>query len=173
MRNRLKPLPQLVLTDLQPSFYDVVSVSTDQMIARFYAYLQQWLDDYNSYVNDINAIIDEFTNCIDLKYEEFTNCVKDLLTDYIQSVDTKIALQDSKIADAIDSQDRKIDNAINEQNTAIENAINYMKNNLVTTVNNLFAQALADGDIGATLGASYDEPTETLTLFIEGDENNG
>ena len=158
MRNRLKPLPQLVLTDLQPSFYDVVSVSTEQMVAKFYAYLQQWVDNYNGFINDINAYIDEFTRCTDLKYEDFTNCVKDLMSDYIQSVDTKIALQDTKIA---------------EMDTALQDAINYMKNNLVTTVNNLFAQALNDGDIRATLGSSYDEPTETLTLYIEGDENNG
>lgn len=173
MRYRLKPLPQMVLTDLQPSFYDVVSVSTDQMIAKFYAYLQEWINDYNSYVNDINALIDEFTRCTDAKFEDFTNCVKDLMTDYIESVDTKIALQDSKIAESIDNQDRKIDNAIDEQNTAIQNAIDYMKNNLVNTVNNLFAQALEDGDIRATLGSTYDEPTETLILYIEGDENNG
>lgn len=169
MRNRLKPLPQMVLTDLQPSFYDVVSVSTDQMIAKFYAYLQHWVDDYNGFINDINAYIDEFTRCTDAKYEDFTNCVKDLMSDYIQSVDTKIALQDTKIAE----QDDKIDNALADIDTALENAINYMKNNLVTTVNNLFAQALNDGDIRATLGSSYDEPTETLTLYIEGDENNG
>ena len=169
MRNRLKPLPQLVLTDLQPSFYDVVSVSTEQMVAKFYAYLQQWVDDYNGFINDINAYIDEFTRCTDLKYEDFTNCVKSLISDYIQSVDTKIALQDTKIAE----QDDKIDNALADIDTALENAINYMKNNLVTTVNNLFAQALNDGDIRATLGSSYDEPTETLTLYIEGDENNG
>ena len=169
MRNRLKPLPQMVLTDLQPSFYDVVSVSTEQMVAKFYAYLQQWVDDYNGFINDINAYIDEFTRCTDLKYEDFTNCVKNLMSDYIQSVDTKIALQDTKIAE----QDDKIDNALADIDTALENAINYMKNNLVTTVNNLFAQALNDGDIRATLGSSYDEPTETLTLYIEGDENNG
>lgn len=169
MRNRLKPLPQLVLTDLQPSFYDVVSVSTEQMVAKFYAYLQQWVDNYNGFINDINAYIDEFTRCTDLKYEDFINCVKDLMSDYIQSVDTKIALQDTKIAE----QDDKIDNALADIDTALENAINYMKNNLVTTVNNLFAQALNDGDIRATLGSSYDEPTETLTLYIEGDENNG
>ena len=169
MRNRLKPLPQLVLTDLQPSFYDVVSVSTEQMVAKFYAYLQQWVDDYNGFINDINAYIDEFTRSTDLKYDDFTNCVKNLMSDYIQSVDTKIALQDTKIAE----QDDKIDDALAEIDTALENAINYMKNNLVTTVNNLFAQALNDGDIRATLGSSYDEPTETLTLYIEGDENNG
>ena len=169
MRNRLKPLPQLVLTDLQPSFYDVVSVSTEQMVAKFYAYLQQWVDDYNGFINDINAYIDEFTRSTDLKYDDFTNCVKNLMSDYIQSVDTKIALQDTKIAE----QDDKIDDALAEIDTALENAINYMKNNLVTTVNNLFAQALNDGDIRATLGSTYDEPTETLTLYIEGDENNG
>lgn len=169
MRNRLKPLPQLVLTDLQPSFYDVVSVSTEQMVAKFYAYLQDWVNDYNGFINDINAYIDEFTRCTDARYEDFTNCVKDLMSDYIQSVDTKLALQDTKIAE----QDDKIDNALAEIDTALENAINYMKNNLVTTVNNLFAQALSDGDIRATLGSSYDEPTETLTLYIEGDENNG
>ena len=60
MRNRLKPLPQLVLTDLQPSFYDVVSVSTDQMIAKFYAFLQDWVNDYNGFIMDkvVNLIND-------------------------------------------------------------------------------------------------------------------
>lgn len=154
MRNRLKPLPQMVLTDLQPSFYDVVSVSTDQMVAKFYSYLQQWVDDYNSYVNDINAIIDEFTRCTDLKYEEFTQCVKDLMSNYIESVDTKIALQDSKIAEAL------------------EDATDYMKNNLVTTVNNLFTEALENQEIVASLNVNYDSSNEELTFSILAEEGD-
>lgn len=144
MRNRLKPLPQLALTDLQPSFYDVVSVSTDQMVAKFYAYLQEWIDDYNGFINDINAYIDEFTRCTDLKYEDFTNCVKDLMSDYIQSVDTKIAMQDTEIAKALD----------------------YLKNNLVTTVNTLFQEALENEDITANLHIEYNAEAESLNFSI-------
>ena len=37
---RFKPLPQIALTDLQPCFYDVESVSTVEMVGKLYAYLK-------------------------------------------------------------------------------------------------------------------------------------
>ena len=73
------------------------------------------------------------------------------MSDYIQSVDMKIADQDKDIADAIA----------------------YMKDNLVTTVNELFAQALQDGSISAELVASYDAETEELTLLIRAAQEEG
>ena len=165
---RFTPLPPLALTDLQPSFYDVESVSAVEMVAKLYSYLQSLVDDYNSFVTEINANITSFENSTDQNIEDFKKCVMDLMTNYIQSIDTKINLQDTKIANSIDSQDRKIDTAINEQNKVIKKAIEYMKENLITTVTNLFSEALQNGSIKATLKQDYDESTETLLLYLEG-----
>lgn len=170
---RFNPLPPLALTDLQPCFYDVESVSTVEMVSKLYAYLQSLVDDYNAYVNEINSNIADFEISTDKDIECFKKCVKDLMTNFIESIDTKINLQNSNIAESIDTQNRTIQNAIDNQNEIIQNAIDYMKNNLISTVNNLFRDSLSNGDIRATLGSSYDESTETLLLYIEGDENNG
>lgn len=171
---RFNPLPPLALTDLQPCFYDVESVSTVEMVSKLYAYLQSLVNDYNAFVNEINANITDFENSTDKNIACFKKCVMDLMTNYIESIDTKINLQNSNIAQAIDTQNRTIQNSIDAQNQAIQNAIDYMKNNLINTVNNLFRDSLSNGDIRATLGSTYDEPTETLLLFIEGSEvNNG
>lgn len=169
---RFNPLPPLALTDLQPCFYDVESVSTVEMVSKLYAYLQSLVNDYNAFVNEINSNITEFENSTDHNIACFKKCVMDLMTNYIESIDTKINLQNSNIAQAIDTQNRTIQNSIDAQNEIIQNAIDYMKNNLITTVTNLFRDSLSNGDIRATLGSTYDESTETLSLYIEGDENN-
>ena len=44
---RLQPLPQIALTNLQPAFYDVESVTAIEMVSKFYSYLQNLVDDYN------------------------------------------------------------------------------------------------------------------------------
>lgn len=167
---RLRPLPPIALTNNQPAFYDVESVTAIEMISKMYAYLQNMVTDYNSFITEVNNELDNFETSTDKNYQCFTKCVKDLLDNYIESVDTKIDLQNKVINDAIKKQDKKIADTIELQNKEIQDAVKYMQDNLVTTVNNLFSQAIADGEIKANLKAIYDSDNESLTFTIQGAE---
>lgn len=61
-----------------------------------------------------------------------------------------------------------IDGKFDEQDEEIANAIDYMKTHLVQTLQELFNQALADGDISVELAITYDETNEELTLGVVG-----
>lgn len=141
----IKHLPHWVLTDLQPAFYDVESGTSLQQTAKMYGKLQELIDLYNEFVTKVNKYIKDFEDGIIADFEEFRNCIIVTMNQYIETIDTKINLQDTKINDAIE----------------------YMKDNLVTTVTELFSQALLNGDISATLIESYNPTTQELTLSIQ------
>ena len=151
MITRLKPLPDIALTNLQPAFYDVESVTAVQMVSKFYKYLQDMVDDYNLFANEVNEEITRFENDTNANYEEFTNCIKNMILNYIESIDTKI----------------------NNQNAIIEDAVNYMKNTIITTATELFEQALIQGTIQADLTNDYNSQTEELTIKLDLIESEG
>lgn len=167
---RLIPLPPIALTNNQPAFYDVESVTAVEMTSKMYAYLQNMVTDYNSFITEVNNELDNFEKSTNKNYDEFTKCVKDLMDNYIQSVDTKIDLQNKTINDAIKNQDKKIADTIKLQNNDIQNAVYYMKDNLVATVNEIFSSAIENGKIKANLKAVYDSDNESLTFTIQGTE---
>ena len=142
---RIKPLPNIALTDLQPAFYDVESVTAVQMVSKFYKYLQNIVDDYNSFANEVNEEITRFENDTNANYEEFTNCIQNMMLNYIESIDPKI----------------------NNQNAIIEDAVDYMKNNIVETTTTLFQEALQEGTIQAGLKTELDPSTEALTIALD------
>ena len=158
---RLQPLPPIALTNLQPAYYDVESVTAVEMVSKFYAYLQNLVNDYNSFVTEVNNNIDDFESGMTHDFECFRNCIIKTMNDYIESIDIKIGLQDNTIAEAIENQ-----------NSIIANAVDYMKNHIVQTATTVINQAIAEGDIQVSI--SYDEPTEELSIIItEEDDNNG
>ena len=147
----LRHLPHWVLTDTLPAFYDCESATAIQQTAKLYGKIQELITIYNDFVRDINRYITEFEDGIIKDFNCFQNCVIKTMNDYIESIDTKIELQDNKIQEAID----------------------YMKNNLVSTVTTLFNQAIASGDITATLYEDYDSDDESLVLSIVASEGSG
>ena len=143
---RFKPLPQIALTNLQPAFYDVESVTAVEMVSKLYSYLQDLVNDYNAFVTEINNEINAFEDDINYKTDDFINCVKNLMDQYIQSIDIRISLQNKTIADAVD----------------------YMKENLENEVETLFTTALSNGDITANL--LYNAYNESITLELRESE---
>ena len=151
---RIKPLPHWALTDLQPAFYDVESVTAIEMVAKVYSKIEELINDYNSYVDEINKTISDFQNGIITDFNEFKDCITRIMNDYIETIDTKINLQDLKI-----------ENKFTEQDQVIENAVNYMKNNLIATVTNLYEQGFEHGDYTSMISVSYDNEEEEITIL--------
>lgn len=86
----IKRLPHWVLTDNHPAFNDLESLTAIEMVARLYGKMQELVETYNKYVDDLNKAIDEFESGINSELEEYMN-----------SVDGKLAEQDAEIADSI------------------------------------------------------------------------
>ena len=140
----IKLLPYWVVPDSLPAFYETEGATAIQMVAKLYGKVNEIVEDYNHFVDNINAAIQEFETPTNKNIEDFKTCVTKIMNDYIETIDTKINMQDDKIQDAID----------------------YMKNNITDTVTNLFNQALQNGDITASLNVEYNESTEELTFSI-------
>lgn len=146
----IRKLPHWVLTNRNPAFYDMESVTAIEMVAKLYGKMEEMINDYNTFVDNVNQEIENFENDINSNFNCFKNNIIKIMNDYIETIDTKINIQDEKI----------------------EEAINYMKANIIETTNNLFREALNNGDIIAELNVSYDSETEELTFSITGGENN-
>lgn len=162
----IKLLPYWVVPDSLPAFYETEGATAIQMVAKLYGKVNEMIEDYNHFVDEINAAILEFENSTNKKIEDFKECITKIMNDYIETIDTKINLQDDKIQNAINDQNETIANAIEDQNAVIADAVQYMKDNLVATVTNLFNQALENGEIYVSLATDYDEETKALTLGI-------
>lgn len=143
----IQPLPLWVLTNKYPAIYDGESATAIEMVAKVYGKMDEMIKDYNAFVTEINTAIAEFEASINADFNTFKNNIIEIVNNYIACIDTKINLQDEKIAEAIE----------------------YMKTNLIQTVNNLFAEALQNGDIVADLNIDYNSTTEELTFSIIGE----
>ena len=139
---RLKPLPPIALTNLQPAFYDVESVTAIEMVSKLYAYLQNMVNDYNSFITEVNNEIENFENDINYNIQEFESCIRNLMSEFIESIDIKIDLQDAKI----------------------ENAIEYMKDNIIETTTTIIDNLIQNGEINVSI--SYDSETESLDIIV-------
>ena len=157
----LKHLPHWVLTDTLPAFYDCESATAIQQTAKIYGKIQELITLYNEFTDNVNRYITDFENGIIKDFNCFQNCIIKTMNDYIATIDMKINLQDTKIEESI-----------NNQNMVIQNAVNYMKENLVSTVNTLFSEAVHNGDITATLIETYDSDDESLILSIVASEES-
>lgn len=140
----LKPLPRWVLTNDYPAFYDTESVTAIEMVAKLYGRMQELIEDYNHFIDNIEEIDREFEEGLIEDFNDFKDQIQNELDGYIALVNQKLEDQDEEIADAI----------------------LYMKTNLIQTAESLFAEYLSEGKIYVSLAEDYDEPTESLTLGI-------
>lgn len=178
----IKLLPHWVLTGVNPNVFDSESVSSIEANARLYGKMQELIEDYNKFVDEINKAITEYTTSDKTDTEEFKTCLTNLIENYIKSIDLKIDNQDL----IIKNQDLKIAN----QDLKIEENLTYIKNNINETIEAIVNDMYENGEINSALTSSfnnldlrvgqlekteyrlvYDELTEEITLekFI----NNG
>ena len=94
----IKNLPFWHLTNKYPSFLDVDSKTSVEMVARVYGAMQEVITDYNTLVEGINKTISDFG----IENEEFKKCITELIENYIKLIDDKIKLQDQKIQNGFD-----------------------------------------------------------------------
>ena len=153
-------LPYWVLTEKNPAFYDSESKTTVEMTAKVYAKIQELIDDYNKFVDDINKEIELFEGSINNEQNCFEDKITKVIHDYIDFLDSKVANQDKVINDTIIYIKNNISSVVTQiigemkENGEIDEAI-------LNSFNNLELRVRA---IETSLSQGYDETTETLSL---------
>jgi len=97
----MKRLPTWNINNLQPAFCDLESATVLDMTKKLYKTMQDLIDEYNTFVNDINANIEAFESSTNKDYECFKNYITKTMHDYIAMLDEKIKSQDKEIAQAV------------------------------------------------------------------------
>ena len=95
----LLKLPKWVLTNKFPAVNDCESLTVIEQTARIYGKVNELIESYNKYVENINKTISDFQVAKTEEVETFLHNLEILTNDYINTVDMKTAHQDRAIAE--------------------------------------------------------------------------
>lgn len=144
----MQRLPKWNLTNRLPALYDTDSATVVEQTAKVYGAINALIDEYNTWVDRLNAQIEEFERATESDYETFKVAIRQEFQDFIDVIETNIQ----------------------EQNARIESAENYMVSNIKATTEMLVNELITSGRI--TITEVYDDATESLNIVFEGGEVN-
>lgn len=134
-------LPHWVIPNKFPAFYDSESATAIEMTAKIYKHVENLIDDYNKFVENMNKAIDDFENGVTSDIELFKVSIRQEFQDFIDVVELKLK----------------------DQDTEIQKAYNYLVENLRNTTKDIVIEALQEGSL--VLGINYEDSTESMTLI--------
>ena len=88
--SRLPLLPKWVLPPTLPSVYDSESATALEMVAKCYGATSAMIEEYNSWVDEINAVIETFTGSSTQEIENFKKTVEERLRCKFEDLDNKM-----------------------------------------------------------------------------------
>lgn len=136
----MRQLPEWRLTNRFPAFFDTESGSSIQMTAKVYGAMRELIDEYNKFVETINADINSFENDITKSNSEFKTNICNTLENYIKSIDM-----------------------------IIDEAVGYMKTNINATAREIIEDKIENGDITVGVEYN-EETEEINIIMKEGNE---
>ena len=136
----IKKLPYWVLTNPSPAFYETESGTSVEQTAIIYKKMEELIEHYNSFIDDINHEIEEFTSEVLSDQEEFETKINQMIYDFTSLVELKL----------------------NNQDTDIKNAIDYMKTHLDSTINEMLLELFESEQV--KLNFEYNTETESLDI---------
>lgn len=141
-------LPNFVLNNTRPSFYDCESVTVIELASRLYGKMNDVITEINNFVDTVNTKITEFEAETEEEIQLFETAIRQEFQDFIDTINLKIQEQDNKI----------------------ESAENYMRNNINAVTRAQLEEYISSGVL--SIGYAYDETTEALNpeIIIGGDQ---
>ena len=136
----IKKLPHWVLSNPNPSFYETEGGTVLEQTGIMYKKMQELIENYNNFVDEINKTIDEFVANTLEDQEAFEIKINQIVHDFTSLVDTKIKSQDTEIKEAVD----------------------YMKTNINNSVSTILMELFQTKQL--TLDFEYNEQTESLDI---------
>ena len=140
-------LPPWALTNPQPAFLESESGSVLNQTAKMYAKVNELVESYNSFTQNINKEMEEFLKADAKAKEEHMTAIRQEFQDFINVIDLKVMELEKQIRDAE----------------------SYMKTNIVSTTKTEVDKALRNRTIAVDL--DYNSGTEELKMVLtEGSE---
>lgn len=136
----IKKLPHWVISNRNPSFYETEGGTVLEQTGIMYKKVQELIEAYNQFADDINEKIDEFISNTIADQEAFEIAINQIVHDFTRLVETELKSQD----------------------TEIKNAIDYMKTHIDNSVNNILLNLFETKQI--TLSFEYNTETESLDI---------
>jgi hypothetical protein len=137
-------LPKWIITNKRPSIHDTESLTILEGMGKVYGAMNDLINEYNSFADNVNTIITEFTNSATKNQEEFEVALRQEFQDFIDVIEIKTQ----------------------QQQTQIDNAVSYMSDNIISTTRNLINDGIAKGSI--VINTVYDPNNENLNIVADG-----
>ena len=131
---RIENLPNWCLVNKNPSFYDTESATVLEETAKVYGKMQELINDYESFANEVNNKITEFTTSTNEDQECFKAEITKILENYIKSIDMKVDELTSYLKDNL-TQTIETMMKNGELDEAIVNAVNNIGDRVVALEN--------------------------------------
>lgn len=109
----MQRLPHWLINNKFPAVYDTESATAIEQTAKVYGAMQTLIDEYNKFVDDLNANISSFETSTNKNIEDFKECITTTMRNYIETLDVKV-----------------------------DSAVDYMKVNLRETAENYLASVI-------------------------------
>ena len=111
-------LPHWVLPDKFPAVYDSESATVIEQTAKVYGAMNALIEEYNKFVDNVNAEINYFETTTNANIDDFKSCMTEIMSNFTECMQTKI-----------------------------DDAIFYMKENIEGTTTVIVNDALSNGTI--------------------------
>ena len=140
--NSMQKLPNWVVANKFPAFYDTESLTSIEQTARLYGATNTLIENYNTFISIVEEELANFLQEYQHNNEVHEVSIRQLIQDFFDNVETILQLQDSKI------------NVIED----------YMKNNLEQYIIKSLNSAIKAGNL--KVGVDYDSTSEELLLIL-------
>jgi len=166
----ISKLPNWVLVNKFPAFYDTESLTAVEQTARVYGKINELIESYNKYVEEINKAINDIATEKDEDVKAFICRISCLTDNYINTVDMKIAHQDRQIAEVYTRFKDDVVNTIKlmisdlKESGELDNAILTALDNINTKVDEFIA---AGEQLKTELAADYQNTKAALDSDYE------
>lgn len=132
-------LPKWVLTNKFPAFHDVESLTAIEQTARVYGKINELIDNYNSFAENINKTLEEYARADQEEEEAFKTGLRQEFQDFINVVDLQIRELEQYVKVNLNAEIRKLWNDLND-NGDIQELINKTLEELITKADNIQLQ---------------------------------
>jgi hypothetical protein len=151
----MQKLPNWVVANKFPAFYDTESLTAIEQTARLYGATNTLIENYNTFISIVDEALANFLEEYQHSNEVHEVSVRQLIQDFFDSVETALQLQNSRITAIENTFGSNIENAINK---AIRNG----SLNIALTLDEATEQLLLTISDTGNEEIYYDENTETL-----------
>ncbi len=153
----IQKLPNWVVANKFPAFYDTESLTSIEQTARLYGAINQMIESYNTFISIVDEDLANFSQEYQHNNEVHEVSIRQLIQDFFDSVETKLQLQDSKIATVESSLTvnigRAVANEIQKGNVNVAMLYNENEENLEFAISE---------ELSASQELIYDEANEQL-----------